>query len=79
MHNGEFHREGGPSIEYADGEMWWFNRGEIHRIDGPAVIYADNSCRWFIEGVEYSIEEYCTEVYSSLDDQRSIELLLKYK
>ena len=47
---GQFHREDGPTIEYADGyKAWWIN-GKLHREDGPAIEYADGYKEWWING-----------------------------
>ena len=33
------HREGGPAIEWADGDKFWYINEECHRKDGPAIEY----------------------------------------
>ncbi len=38
---GQLHREGGPAIEYANGEKHWYINDKCHREDGPAVEYDD--------------------------------------
>jgi len=44
------HREGGPAIEWANGDKFWYINGKIHRTDGPAVEYANGSNLWYING-----------------------------
>ena len=43
--NGFIHREGGPAVEYTNGDKYWCKNGKFHREDGPAVerIYEDGS------------------------------------
>jgi len=48
--DGEFHREDGPAVEYADGyKSWWIN-GKYHREDGPAIEYTSGDKQWWING-----------------------------
>ena len=49
--NGNWHREDGPAIEYADGDYqeWWLN-GKRHREDGPAYIDGDYYQEWYLNG-----------------------------
>jgi len=54
--NGEYHREDGPAIEYADGTKFWILNGEYHREDGPAIEYADGAKGWILNG-EYHRED----------------------
>jgi hypothetical protein len=51
--NGEFHRDDGPAIEYADGDKLWCQHGNIHRDDGPAVEYANGTTEWWQHGVRH--------------------------
>jgi len=44
--NGEFHREDGPAIEYANGSKYWYLNGKHHREDGPAVEYPESKYWW---------------------------------
>ena len=48
--NGEFHREDGPAIEYADGTKHWYLNDKFHREEGPAVEHADGSKFWWLNG-----------------------------
>jgi hypothetical protein len=44
------HREGGPAIEYANGDKeWWYN-GHLHREDGPAIEQSNGTSYWFVHG-----------------------------
>jgi len=59
--NGQFHREDGPAVEYADGTKYWYLNGKRHREDGPAVEWADGDKYWYYhdEGIECkSTEEF---------------------
>ena len=46
----QLHREGGPAVEYKDGENRWYETGRLHRIDGPAIECTDNSKYWYQNG-----------------------------
>ena len=48
---GEFHREGGPAIEYANGDKEYWVNGKRHREDGPAVVRANGDEEYWINGV----------------------------
>ena len=45
---GEFHRTGGPAVEYLDGEKRWSVNGKFHRLDGPAVETPDGYKSWYV-------------------------------
>jgi len=60
--NDEKHREDGPAVEHANGEKLWYINDKRHREDGPAVVYADGDKHWYINGVNYTQDEYLTEV-----------------
>ena len=45
---GQYHREDGPAIEYADGHKEWFINGLLHRIDGPAIEFKSGAKHWWI-------------------------------
>lgn len=45
-----FHRDDGPTIEWADGSKEWHKDGKLHREDGPAVELANGYDLWFYEG-----------------------------
>ena len=47
---GILHREGGPAVEYANGEKIWYYMGKRHREDGPAAEYTNGSKFWFYHG-----------------------------
>ena len=44
--NGNFHREDGPAITYADGGKYWYLNGLSHRESGPSDIYANKYKIW---------------------------------
>ena len=48
--NGDWHREDGPAVEWADNSKQWFLNGKCHREDGPAIEWADGSKQWFLNG-----------------------------
>lgn len=50
--NGKVHREGGPAVIYANGDLGFFKEGLCHRLDGPAFIAVSSSPRqeWWREG-----------------------------
>ena len=50
---GQFHREDGPAIEYADGGKHWYINGQRHREDGPAVENANGTKYWFLNGLHH--------------------------
>ena len=61
--NGVLHREGGPAVIGSNGRHFeWFQNGVLHRTDGPAVEYADGNKEWWINGVEYTKQEYRTQL-----------------
>ena len=47
---GQAHREGGPAIETAAGDRYWYRNGKLHREDGPAVIYQNGTRKWLLNG-----------------------------
>jgi hypothetical protein len=49
----QHHREDGPAIEYANGDLFWYYKGLLHREDGPAVILATGEEHWFYEDVRH--------------------------
>ena len=71
--NGKRHREDGPAVEYADGEKLWYLNGERHRENGPAVEFVDGDKLWYLNGIEYSEEEYWTEIKKFKLEKKTIE------
>jgi len=49
--NGEYHREDGPAVEFANGSKHWCQRGKLHREDGPAVDHIDGDKFWYSCGM----------------------------
>ena len=47
---GELHREGGPAVEWSDGDTEWWANGQRHRADGPAIEYATGHKEWWVNG-----------------------------
>jgi hypothetical protein len=48
--NGNFHREDGPAIIWADGTECWYIHGKFHREGGPAFKDANGTEYWYIHG-----------------------------
>ena len=46
--NGKLHRIGGPAVENADGDRWWYVNGKLHRVDGPAAEWANGTKSWWV-------------------------------
>jgi len=46
--DGRLHREGGPAIEYYDGDKSWYLNGVLHREDGPAREWSNGDKRWYL-------------------------------
>ncbi len=55
---GQFHREDGPAIEYANGDKFWYFNGMRHRVDGPAEEYRGVHKYYSIMNELYSYEEW---------------------
>ena len=53
---GQYHREGGPAIEYTDGTKLWYINDQLHREDGPAIEYADGRKAWLINGQYHRVD-----------------------
>jgi hypothetical protein len=49
-HNGQYHREDGPAIEYPNGSKEWYLNGKYHREDGPAIESSDGTKCWYLHG-----------------------------
>ena len=47
---GQYHREDGPAVEYAEGGKVWYLNGQLHRVDGPAIEYANGYKAWWLNG-----------------------------
>ena len=60
--DGKFHRENGPTIEYANGDKYWHLNGLPHREDGPAIEYVNGSKYWYLNGKEYSEADFNAEI-----------------
>ena len=50
---GQFHREDGPAVVWADGRKEYWIDDELHRVDGPAVVCADGDKYWFKHGQKH--------------------------
>lgn len=49
LRNGRVHRDNGPALTRANGEMYWYQEGQLHREDGPAA-YTPGSKSWYCKG-----------------------------
>jgi len=58
-------------------KRWWVN-GQQHRTDGPAAEYVNGYYYWWLNGREYTLEEYCRELYGEDWEQHYLWLKLKY-
>lgn len=47
---GQFHRENGPAVEWANGSKFWYLNDQRHREDGPAVEWDDGNKEWYLNG-----------------------------
>ena len=54
--NGQFHREDGPAIEYANGTKYWYINGLLHREDGPAIDWPDRTAIWYIKNNRHRLD-----------------------
>ena len=54
--NGEYHREDGPAIEFANGNKAWYLHGKYHREDGPAFEGTSGWHKWYLEDEEVEPE-----------------------
>ena len=54
---GEYHREDGPAVIWADGTKSWYLNGERHRENGPALIYPSGYKEWWTHGKFIKSEE----------------------
>jgi hypothetical protein len=54
----QLHREGGPAVEYTNGDKSWFFNGKHHREGGPAIEWADGTKKWFVNGNELTEAEF---------------------
>jgi len=66
--NGQFHREDGPAVEWANGDKWWYLHGKYHRENGPAMESSNGSKGWWYHGKPI----YCSS-------QEEFERLIKLK
>ena len=54
--NGQYHREDGPAIEYANGTKFWYRNDQRHREDGPAIERANGNKCWYINDELHRID-----------------------
>ena len=56
--NGQYHREDGPAVIWANGAQYWYLNGKLHREDGPAIICADGYQAWYLNDIELTEQEF---------------------
>ena len=56
--NGQYHREDGPAVEYADGSKFWYLNDKRHREDGPAIEWTNGTKEWYLNGKHLTEEEF---------------------
>ena len=61
-HANQLHCEDGPALIFPNGTGVWYHNGLRHRIDGPAVEYADGCKEWWVDDVNYTEQEYYTQL-----------------
>jgi hypothetical protein len=74
--NSKRHREGGPAVEYNNGDKWWFLNGKRHREDGPAIEYAYNNGGHTKYWTKYW---YINDIQISCTTQKEFERLMRLK
>ena len=47
---GQYHREDGPAVEFANGDKFWHINNKLHRDDGPALELINGGKSWWING-----------------------------
>ena len=47
---GDFHREDGPAVVYANRTTYWYLNNKCHREDGPAILEASGTKYWYLNG-----------------------------
>jgi len=50
------HRIGGPAVEKADGDIYWYIDNKLHRVGGPAVEFANKSENWYMYGKRHRLD-----------------------
>jgi hypothetical protein len=74
--NGEYHRDDGPAVIYADGDKAWYQHGVRHRADDPAIIGADGTEYWYLNDNCLSFDKWLYEV--DMSDEDKVMMKLKY-
>lgn len=61
---GQYHRDDGPAIEWANGHKEWWQNDKLHRVDGPAVELVDGSKVWYQHGQRHRVDGPAVEYAS---------------
>jgi hypothetical protein len=72
------HREDGPAIVWANGDMEWFHYGKTHRVGGPAMLYQNGEAQWYLNDIPYSSLNAWLIENTYLTDEEKIMLVLQY-
>ena len=73
--DGQYHREDGPAIIWANGTEWWYKNGQRHRLDGPAIEHANGDKGWYKNGTwYYSFDNWLKELVVSDEDKVFLKL-----
>ena len=59
----QYHRVGGPAIEYANGDKAWYIHDKRHRIDGPAMKWANGIKEYWYKGEMIAKKRYYSEIF----------------
>lgn len=62
--NNYLHRDGGPAIEYANGDRAWYKLGQLHREDGPAIDFFNGHKSWHLNGLLHREDGPAIEFYN---------------
>lgn len=55
---GKLHREDGPAIECANGDIYWYLNNKLHREDGPTIEYVSGHKEWYLNGKQITEQEF---------------------
>ncbi len=55
--NGNYHRQDGPAVQWANGHKSWWLHGKLHRQNGPAVEWSNGEKEWWLHGKRYATQD----------------------
>ncbi len=47
---GQYHREGGPAVEFVNGDKFYYINDKLHRDGGPAIEFANGDKYYYKNG-----------------------------